>query len=108
MAPTNSPVANIIKFITYEPKKKENLPEKVFFNKNKKTTTLVSGDKIIIVKCGDKEKFSKRQGFLEAYFQLMSGTSKNKCLKYLDEIENDSKYEIISKKDKRKTKNNES
>ena len=104
MMPQDLPLGKIINFITYEPKKKENLPEKVFFNKNKKTTTLVSKDKIVVVKCGDKEKFSKRQGFLEAYFQLMSGTSKNKCLKYLDKIENDSKHEVISKKDKRKTK----
>lgn len=79
-----------------------NLPDKVFFNSKKKTTVLLKNDEITKVKCDDKEKFSKRIGFLEAYFQMTCGMSKTQALKYLEELENDSSndYEFVKLKEK--------
>lgn len=80
-----------------------NLPDKVFFNTKKKTTVLLKNDKTIKVKCDDKEKFSKRIGFLEAYFQMTCGMSKTQALKYLEELENDNSNDYKFVKFKGKT-----
>lgn len=79
-----------------------NLPDKVFFNSKKKTTVLLKNDEITKVKCDDKAKFSKRVGFLEAYFQMTCGMSKTQALKYLEELENDNSndYEFVKLKEK--------
>lgn len=70
------------------------VPEKIFFNEKKKATTLIKGEKAVTVKCDTKDKFSKRIGFLEAYFQLTSGMSKTACAKYLDKIISDKNNEV--------------
>ena len=79
-----------------------NLPDKVFFNTKKKTTVLLKNDEVTKVKCDDKEKFSKRIGFLEAYFQMTCGMSKTQALKYLEELEKDNSndYEFVKLKGK--------
>jgi hypothetical protein len=69
-----------------EDKEMSKLPRKVFFNKKKKATTLIFGDKPTVVKCGKGDKYSKRVGFLEAYFQATCGLSKTQAKKYLDKI----------------------
>ena len=62
------------------------LPRKVFFNDKKKVTTMMFGERPTIVKCGEGDEYSKRVGFLEAYFQAQSGLSKTQAKKYLDRI----------------------
>ncbi len=61
-------------------------PSKVFFNDKKKATTLMFGNEATVVKCGEGDKYDKRIGFLEAYFQATCGMSKNKANKYLKKI----------------------
>lgn len=64
----------------------KSLPNNVFFNDKKKATTLMFDDKATVVKCGDGDKYSRRVGFLEAYFQATCGLSKTQAKKYLDKI----------------------
>lgn len=78
---------------TFYLKSYNNVPDKIYFNSKKKSTVLLKDDKAYKVKCGEKEKFSKRYGFLEAYFQMTSGMSKTKALKYLEDLENNELYE---------------
>jgi hypothetical protein len=59
---------------------------KVFFNDKKKATTLIEGDNVVVVKTKKGEKYNRRIGFLEAYFELKSGMSKTQKNKYLDEV----------------------
>ena len=96
-----------ISFIAYNPKKHNlynySLPDKVYFNKYKNTTTLLRGNEHFTVKCDNRTIFSKRMGFLEAYFQMTSGMSKTSCQKYLDSL-NDEKYEVVKKSKKEKLK----
>ena len=66
-----------------------NIPSKVFYNDKKKATTLMYGNQATVVKCGKGDKYNRRVGFLEAYFQATCGMSKNKALKYLNEIVKD-------------------
>lgn len=68
----------------YEP-----LPDNVFFNDKKKATTLMFDDTATVVKCGKDDKYSRRVGFLEAYFQATCGLSKTQAKKYLDKIVED-------------------
>ena len=77
---------------------KNNLPDNVFYNTKKKTTVLIKNNKVVKVKCDDNEQFSKRIGFLEAYFQLNSGMSKTASLKYLEDLEKDESNEYKFKK----------
>jgi len=66
------------------------LPKSVFFNDKKKATTLMfPNQKATVVKCGDGDEYSRRVGFLEAYFQATCGLSKTKAKKYLQEIVKD-------------------
>ena len=65
------------------------LPDNVFFNDKKKATTLMFGDKATVVKCGKDDEYSRRIGFLEAYFQAKCGLSKTKAKKYLENIVKD-------------------
>ena len=51
----------------------EQLPNSVFFNDKKKATTLMFDDTATVVKCGKDDKYSRRIGFLEAYFQATCG-----------------------------------
>lgn len=69
------------------PLKKKNLPTKVIFNSKKKATTLLYDNKPTVVRCGEKEKFDKRIGFLEAYFKANCGLSRTQANKYLKELE---------------------
>ena len=64
-------------------------PSKVFFNDKKKATTIMFGETATVVKCGKGDKYDRRIGFLEAYFQATCNMSKNKALKYLNEIVKD-------------------
>jgi hypothetical protein len=68
---------------------KEKLPSKVFFNDKKKATTLMYGDEATVVKCGKEDEYSRRVGFLEAYFQATCGMSKTQAKKYLENIVKD-------------------
>ena len=61
---------------------------KVYFNDKKKATTLIDGDNVVVVKTKKGEKYNRRIGFLEAYFELKSGMSKTQKNKYLDEVTN--------------------
>ena len=65
------------------------LPDNVFFNDKKKATTLMFYNEATVVKCGKDDKYSRRIGFLEAYFQATCGLSKTKAKKYLDKIVED-------------------
>ena len=65
------------------------LPDNVFFNDKKKATTLMFDDTATVVKCGKDDKYSRRVGFLEAYFQATCGLSKTQAKKYLDKIVED-------------------
>ena len=67
----------------------EQLPDNVFFNDKKKATTLMFDDTATVVKCGKDDKYSRRIGFLEAYFQETCGLSKTQAKKYLDKIVED-------------------
>jgi len=58
----------------------------VHFNDKKKATTIIKGNKVVVVRTKKGEKYNRRIGFLEAYFELMSGMSKTQKSKYLDEI----------------------
>ena len=58
----------------------------VHFNDKKKATTIIKGDKVVVVRTKKGEKYNRRIGFLEAYFELMSGMSKTRKSKYLDNI----------------------
>lgn len=69
--------------------KRENLPNNVFFNDKKKATTLMFGKEATVVKCGKDDEYSRRIGFLEAYFQATCGLSKTKAKKYLENIVKD-------------------
>lgn len=89
-------------FVDKDSFKETELPDNVFFNKEKKTTTLLKDNKTVTVKCGENEMFSKRIGFLEAYFQLTSGLSKTGAMKYLDKLEKDKDNEFSKKKKKAK------
>lgn len=62
------------------------LPTNVFFNDKKKATTLMFDKESTVVKCGEGDKYSRRVGFLEAYFQATCGLSKTQAKKYLDKI----------------------
>ena len=73
----------------WEDKLKTNLPTNVFFNDKKKATTLMFYDTATVVKCGKDDKYSRRIGFLEAYFQATCGLSKTQAKKYLDKIVED-------------------
>lgn len=70
----------------YEPKK---IPTNVFFNDKKKATTLMFDENATVVKCGKDDEYSRRIGFLEAYFQATCGLSKTQAKKYLDKIVKD-------------------
>jgi len=59
---------------------------KVYFNDKKKATTIISDDRVVVVKCKKGEKYNRRLGFLEAYFELKSGMSKTQKNKYLNKI----------------------
>ena len=59
---------------------------RVYYNDKKKATTLIQGDKVVVVKTKKDEKYNRRIGFLEAYFELKSGMSKTQKNKYLDKI----------------------
>jgi len=73
--------------IEFFDKTNSKLPIKVYFNDNKKATTLMmNGNKVIVVKCGKGDKYNRRIGFLEAFYQANCGLSKSKALKYLEEI----------------------
>jgi hypothetical protein len=74
----------IAKVLPFEVYKTKSL--KVYFNDKKKATTLINGDKVTVVKCGKGDKYNRRIGFLEAYFQSHSGMSKTQARKYLDEL----------------------
>lgn len=65
------------------------LPTNVFFNDKKKATTLMFDKDATVVKCGKDDKYSRRIGFLEAYFQATCGLSKTQAKKYLDKIVED-------------------
>ena len=65
------------------------LPDNVFFNDKKKATTLMFGKEATVVKCGNDDEYSRRIGFLEAYFQATCGLSKTKAKKYLENIVKD-------------------
>ena len=67
----------------------EQLPDNVFFNDKKKATTLMFYNEATVVKCGKGDKYSRRIGFLEAYFQATCGLSKTQAKKYLDKIVED-------------------
>ena len=67
----------------------EQLPDNVFFNDKKKATTLMFYNEATVVKCGEGDKYSRRVGFLEAYFQATCGLSKTQAKKYLDKIVED-------------------
>ena len=67
----------------------DRLPKQVQFNDKKKATTLIFGDKVVVVKARQEDKYDRRIGFLEAYFQATSRMSKTKALKYLNEIVKD-------------------
>ena len=60
-----------------------------FFNDKKKATTLMFDKDATVVKCGKGDKYSRRIGFLEAYFQATCGLSKTQAKKYLDKIVED-------------------
>ena len=68
------------------------MPDQVQFNDEKKVTTLIyhgsTREDVTIVKASKDEQYSRRVGFLEAFFQANCGLSKNKALKYLKELEN--------------------
>lgn len=64
---------------------KLNLPKRYIINKNATILFWTNEDKTI-VKLSKNDKYDKRLGFLTAYFQKMSGMSKNKANKYLDEL----------------------
>jgi hypothetical protein len=66
-----------------------NLPDTVYFNDKKKATTLMYNQKATVVKCGKGDKYSRRIGFLEAYFQSTCGLSKTQAKKYLENIVKD-------------------
>lgn len=68
---------------------RKNLPDKVYFNDKKKATTLGTTDKRFVTVKAGKEKYDRRIGFLEAYFQAYSGLSKTAANKYLEEIVKD-------------------
>ena len=70
----------------YKWQRPSELPTQVFFNKKKKATTLLFNGKPYVVKCDSKDKYDKRIGFLEAYFQAQSGLSKTQANKYLRDI----------------------
>ena len=72
-----------VQFKFEEPKR---LPTQVFFNKKKKATTIMREQNATVVKCGKDEKYNKRIGFLEAYFQAYSGLSKTQANKYIKSI----------------------
>ena len=72
-------------------------PSKVFFNDKKKATTIMFGETATVVKCGKGDKYDRRIGFLEAYFQATCNMSKNKALKYLNEIVKDKKVKEETK-----------
>lgn len=68
---------------------KNRIPDNVFFNDKKKATTLMFGKEATVVKCGKDDEYSRRIGFLEAYFQATCGLSKTKAKKYLENIVKD-------------------
>ena len=82
-------------------------PSKVFFNDKKKATTIMFGETATVVKCGKGDKYDRRIGFLEAYFQATCNMSKNKALKYLNEIVKDKevKEEVTQEKKVEENKN---
>ena len=82
-------------------------PSKVFFNDKKKATTIMFGETATVVKCGKGDKYDRRIGFLEAYFQATCNMSKNKALKYLNEIVKDKevKEELTQEKKVEENKN---
>jgi hypothetical protein len=92
-------VSILDRLTTYPPEKEiqkiTNLPTRVLFNDKKKATTLLFKDKPTVVKAREDDKYDRRIGFLEAYFQATSGLSKTKALKYLNDIVKD---KIIEKK----------
>jgi len=76
----------------------EKLPTSVFFNDKKKATTLMFDKEATVVKCGKDDKYSRRVGFLEAYFQATCGLSKTQAKKYLDKIVEDKEVKKGNKK----------
>ena len=66
-----------------------NTPKSVLFNDKKKATTLIFDNKVVVVKAREDDKYDRRIGFLEAYFQATSRLSKTKALKYLNDIVKD-------------------
>ena len=74
--------------------KNKKLPTNVFFNDNKKTTVIKFDDETIKVKCGKDDTYSRRIGFLEAYFQATCGMSKTQAKKYLEKIVKDKEVKI--------------
>ncbi len=82
----------------WEDKLKTNLPTNVFFNDKKKATTLMFDKEATVVKCGKDDKYSRRVGFLEAYFQATCGLSKTQAKKYLDKIVEDKEVKKGNKK----------
>jgi hypothetical protein len=65
------------------------------------------GETATVVKCGKGDKYDRRIGFLEAYFQATCNMSKNKALKYLNEIVKDKevKEEVTQEKKVEENKN---
>ena len=65
---------------------KNNLPDKVQFNKKKKATTLIFDDDVIVVKQNKNDREDYEKAFLWAYFIKKSGLSKTQASKYIDKI----------------------
>lgn len=81
---------NLETLMEYEPYNYDkSIPTNVFFNDKKKATTLMFDKDATVVKCGKGDKYSRRVGFLEAYFQATCGLSKTQAKKYLDKIVED-------------------
>jgi hypothetical protein len=80
-------------------------PSKVFFNDKKKATTIMFGETATVVKCGKGDKYDRRIGFLEAYFQATCNMSKNKALKYLNEIVKDKEVKEEATQEKKVEEN---
>lgn len=78
-----------------EPKYYNFMPSKVYFNDKKKATTIMYGDNATVVKCGDGDTYSRRVGFLEAYFQATCGMSKTKAKKYLNDITKEEEIDYV-------------
>lgn len=60
----------------------------IFFNDEKKTTVIKKLDGTVKkVTCSKDDVYSRRQGFLEAFFQAFAGVSKDEAHKFLDDLD---------------------